>query len=199
MSNVVWHHHDVNVEVRSKMKGQKPCVFWFIGLSGSGKSTVSNIVEQMLTEQGRHTYLLDGDNVRHGLCGDLGFTDGARTENIRRVGEVSKLMIDAGLVVLSAFVSPFKADRHKVRELLPNGQFFEVFVDTPLEECERRDPKGMYKKARAGQIKDFTGIDSPFEVPTNAEIHIQTLGRTPEECALEVIEEWHALQGVVVA
>jgi len=199
MSNVVWHHHDVNVEVRSKMKDQKPCVFWFIGLSGSGKSTVSNIVEQMLTEQGRHTYLLDGDNVRHGLCGDLGFTDGARTENIRRVGEVSKLMIDAGLVVLSAFVSPFKADRHKVRELLPSGQFFEVFVDTPLEECERRDPKGMYKKARAGEIKDFTGIDSPFEVPTNAEIHIQTLGRTPEECALEVIEKWQALQGSVVA
>lgn len=170
--NIVWHNHHVTQEKRANQKQQKPCILWFTGLSGSGKSTVANAVEGLLYEQGKHTYLLDGDNVRHGLNKSLGFSEVDRIENIRRVGEVSKLFCDAGLIVLSAFISPFKADREIVRELSREGEFIEVFVDTPIEICEQRDPKGLYKKARAGEIKNFTGIDSPYEAPENPEVHI---------------------------
>ena len=170
--NIVWHNHYVTQEKRANLKQQKPCILWFTGLSGSGKSTVANAVEGLLYEQSKHTYLLDGDNVRHGLNKSLGFSEEDRIENIRRVGEVSKLFCDSGLIVLSAFISPFQADRDIVREMSRDGEFIEVFVDTPIEICEQRDPKGLYKKARAGEIKNFTGIDSPYEAPENPEVHI---------------------------
>lgn len=170
IDNIVWHQHEVDKARRSQAKGQVPKVIWLTGLSGSGKSTLANLLEKKLTEQGKHTYLLDGDNIRHGLCGDLGFGDQERVENIRRISEVAKLMTDAGLIVITAFISPFKADRAFCRNLLPEGEFIEVFVDTPLEVCEQRDPKGLYKKARQGDIKNFTGIDSDYETPENAEI-----------------------------
>ncbi|MGF1706559.1 adenylyl-sulfate kinase [Enterovibrio baiacu] len=172
--NVVWHKHAVDKQFRSEQKKQKPALLWFTGLSGSGKSTVAGALENKLAALGHHTYLLDGDNVRHGLCRDLGFSDQDRRENIRRVGEVAKLMSDAGLIVLSAFISPFREERQLVRELLPEGEFFEVYVDTPLEVCESRDPKGLYKKARAGEIKAFTGISSAYEAPEQPEIHLHT-------------------------
>lgn len=172
MSNIVWHAHAVDKESRAEQKGQKPLVIWFTGLSGAGKSTLAGALEQALAAQGKHTYLLDGDNVRHGLCGDLGFDDAARQENIRRVGEVAKLMVDAGLIVLTAFISPFRAERELVRNLLGADEFVEVFVDAPLAVCEERDPKGLYKKARAGEIKHFTGIDDPYETPLQPEIHL---------------------------
>jgi bifunctional enzyme CysN/CysC len=163
-------------------------VLWFTGLSGSGKSTIANIVEQALHKAGRPTYSLDGDNVRHGLCRDLGFTAADRVENIRRVGEVAKLFVDAGMIVLCSFISPFQAERRMVRDLLAPGEFTEVFVDTPIEACIARDPKGLYAKAQAGQIQNFTGISSPYEPPESPELHILTAGRTPEECAAEVLD-----------
>lgn len=171
--NIVWHDHHLSKEERSGIKGQKPCILWFTGLSGSGKSTVANAVEVKLAELQKHTYLLDGDNVRHGLNKDLGFSDEDRVENIRRIGEVSALFVDAGIVVLTAFISPFRQDRETVRALVKEGEFIEVFVDTPLEVCEQRDPKGLYVKARKGEIPEFTGISSPYEAPEQAEIHIK--------------------------
>ena len=173
-SNVVWHHHPVDQSVRADQKNQRPVVIWFTGLSASGKSTLAGALERILTLQGYHTYLLDGDNVRHGLNRDLGFSAADREENIRRVGELAKLMADAGLIVLTAFISPFTADRTFAREIVPDGQFVEVFVDASLDECRRRDPKGLYDKASRGEIKDFTGIDSPYEVPENPEIRIDS-------------------------
>jgi bifunctional enzyme CysN/CysC len=185
-SNVHWQALDVNKQARSLQKHQKPTVLWFTGLSGSGKSTIANLVEKRLHSLGMHTYILDGDNVRHGLNRDLGFTDEDRVENIRRVAEVAKLMADAGLIVLVSFISPFKSERQTARELMPKGEFVEVFVDTPLEECAARDPKGLYAKARRGELRNFTGIDSPYEAPETPEIHLQTTGRDTAELAKEV-------------
>ncbi|POD93232.1 adenylyl-sulfate kinase [Pectobacterium odoriferum] len=170
--NVVWHAHDVTRESRETLHGHQGVVIWFTGLSGSGKSTLAGALEQALHQRGVSTYLLDGDNVRHGLCRDLGFTDDDRRENIRRVGEVAKLMVDAGLVVLTAFISPHRAERKMVQDLLCEGQFIEVFVDTPLATCEARDPKGLYKKARAGELRNFTGIDSAYEAPEAPDSHL---------------------------
>ncbi|PPC63014.1 adenylyl-sulfate kinase [Pantoea sp. ICBG 1758] len=168
--NVVWHDHPVTRAAREQQHGHQGVVLWFTGLSGSGKSTVAGTLEQALHQLGVSTYLLDGDNVRHGLCRDLGFSDDDRRENIRRVGEVARLMVDAGLVVLTAFISPHRAERQMVRDLLGEGEFIEVFVDTPLAVCEARDPKGLYKKARAGELRNFTGIDSAYEAPEAADI-----------------------------
>ena len=170
--NVVWHAHAVTRADRQRQHGHQGVVLWFTGLSGSGKSTVAGALEQALHQLGVSTYLLDGDNVRHGLCRDLGFSDDDRKENIRRVGEVARLMVDAGLVVLTAFISPHRAERQMVRELLGAGEFIEVFVDTPLAICEARDPKGLYKKARAGELRNFTGIDAVYEAPSRPEIHL---------------------------
>jgi len=171
-NNVFWHHHPVDQSVRAKQKAQRPVVIWFTGLSASGKSTLAGALEGILTAQGYHTYLLDGDNVRHGLCGDLGFSDADRKENIRRVGEVAGLMADAGLIVMAAFISPFRVDRRMVREMLPAGQFVEVFMDASLKVCKARDPKGMYVKAERGEIKEFTGVDSPYEAPLEPEVRV---------------------------
>ncbi|HEY8614751.1 adenylyl-sulfate kinase, partial [Phenylobacterium sp.] len=181
--NIHWQALDVHKAARSAAKGQKARVVWFTGLSGAGKSTIANLVEKRLHAEGRHTYLLDGDNVRHGLNKDLGFTEEDRVENIRRVAEVAKLMVDAGLIVLVSFISPFRAERRMARELLEDREFVEVFVDTPLAEAEKRDVKGLYKKARAGELKNFTGIDSPYEPPETPEIRIDTTALTPEEAA----------------
>ncbi|MBL8651467.1 MAG: sulfate adenylyltransferase subunit CysN, partial [Sphingopyxis sp.] len=181
--NVHWQATDIDRDAHAALKNQKPALLWFTGLSGSGKSTIANLVEKKLHRMNRHSFLLDGDNVRHGLNKDLGFTEADRIENIRRVGEVAKLMTDAGLIVITAFISPFKAERDMVRAMLPQGEFVEIFVDTPLEEAERRDVKGLYKKARAGQLKNFTGIDSPYEAPEDAEIRIDTTAMTPDEAA----------------
>ena len=186
--NIVWHEHPVDKSIRSFMKKQRPCLLWFTGLSGSGKSTIAGAVESKLAERLQHTYLMDGDNVRHGLCGDLAFSEEDRNENIRRVGEVANLMVDSGLIVLTAFISPFKVNREVVRGMLKEGEFIEVFIDTPIAECEKRDPKGLYKKARAGEIKDFTGIDSPYEAPENAEIVIKNIDISIDDAANEVIE-----------
>jgi bifunctional enzyme CysN/CysC len=185
-SNISWHEMSVNKDTRSKLNEQKPCVIWFTGLSGSGKSTIANILEQKLHLINKRTYLLDGDNVRHGLNKDLGFTDTDRVENIRRVGEVSKLMVDAGLIALVSFISPFRSERKMARDLMQEGEFIEIFISTSLEECERRDPKGLYKKVREGQLKNFTGIDSAYEKPDSAEIILNTQQSSPEEL-VEVI------------
>ncbi len=185
--NIVWHNYAVNKSQRSEQKGHKPVILWFTGFSGSGKSTVAGALESALHQQGVHTYLLDGDNVRHGLCNDLGFSDEDRVENIRRVGELSKLMVDAGLVVLTAFISPFQAERDMVRKLVSDGEFIEVFLDTPLDVCEQRDPKGLYKKARAGEIKHFTGIDSDYQVPVNPEIRIDTSANSLEQSVQQLV------------
>jgi adenylyl-sulfate kinase len=185
--NIVWHNYAVNKSQRSEQKGHKPVILWFTGFSGSGKSTVAGALESALHLQGVHTYLLDGDNVRHGLCKDLGFNDEDRVENIRRVGELSKLMVDAGLVVLTAFISPFQAERDMVRNLVGDGEFIEVFLDTPLDVCEQRDPKGLYKKARAGEIKHFTGIDSDYQVPVNPEIRIDTSANSLEQSVQQLV------------
>jgi bifunctional enzyme CysN/CysC len=185
--NVHWQALDVNKRARAERKGQQPCVLWFTGLSGAGKSTIANLVEKKLHARGRHTYLLDGDNVRHGLNKDLGFTDAARVENIRRVAEVARLMVDAGLVVLVSFISPFKAEREMARALVAEGEFFEVFVDVPLAVAEERDPKGLYKKARRGDLRNFTGIDSPYEAPEAPEIRIAAAELGPEVAADVVI------------
>ncbi|MGL4206577.1 MAG: adenylyl-sulfate kinase [Aeromonadaceae bacterium] len=187
--NIVWHSHHIDKAARSAQKGHKPALLWFTGLSGSGKSTLAGALEAELVRRGIHTYLLDGDNVRHGLCSDLGFATADRQENLRRVGEVAKLMVDAGLVVLAAFVSPYRAERAAIRARLPEGEFVEVFVDTPLSECEERDPKGLYKKARAGEIKHFTGIDDPYEAPEQAEVHLHNHGVSVEDGVAQLLAQ----------
>jgi bifunctional enzyme CysN/CysC len=181
--NIQWQHLEVDRAAHAALKRQQPKVVWFTGLSGAGKSTIANLVEKKLHHLGRHTFLLDGDNLRHGLNRDLGFSDADRVENVRRAGEVARLMADAGLIVLCAFISPFRAERRMVRELMPEGDFIEVFVDVPLAEAERRDPKGLYRKARSGVLPNFTGIDSPYEVPEYAEIRIDTTAFSAEEAA----------------
>ena len=188
-SNVHWQAVDVHKKIRATQKHQHPKILWFTGLSGSGKSTIANLVEKKLHVMGKHTYFLDGDNVRQGLNKDLGFTDVDRVENIRRVGEVARLMVDAGLIVLTAFISPFQAERQMVRGMVGDGEFIEVFVDTPLEVCEARDVKGLYKKARAGDLKNFTGIDSPYEMPESAEIHVNTVDNSADEAAEYIVEK----------
>ena len=195
--NIHLQHVDVDKATRGAMKGQKPCVLWFTGLSGAGKSTLANQLEKRLNALGRHTYLLDGDNVRHGLNKDLGFTEADRVENIRRVAEVAKLMVDAGLIVLTAFISPFRSERRMARGLLEDGEFIEIFVDTPIAVAEERDPKGLYKKARRGEIKNFTGIDSPYEAPENAEIRIDTSGRDIEQTVDEMMQRLRDL-GILI-
>ena len=187
-SNISWHKMSINKKTRSELNSQKPCVVWFTGLSGSGKSTIANILEQKLHTIGKRTYLLDGDNVRHGLNKDLGFTDTDRVENIRRVAEVSKLMVDAGLITLVSFISPFKSERQMARDLLSADEFFEIFINTPLEECEKRDPKGLYKKARAGELKNFTGIDSLYEEPENPDLILNTSSGNAEELTDQIIK-----------
>ncbi|MFL6762573.1 MAG: sulfate adenylyltransferase subunit CysN [Sphingomicrobium sp.] len=187
--NIHRQHLDVSRETHAALKGQRPAVLWFTGLSGAGKSTIANLVEKKLAAFGRHTFLLDGDNVRHGLNRDLGFTEADRIENIRRVGEVARLMADAGLIVLTAFISPFRAEREMVRTMLPEGEFIEVFIDTPLAEAEKRDAKGLYAKARAGELKNFTGIDSPYEAPESPEIRIDTTALSAEAAADLIVKE----------
>jgi bifunctional enzyme CysN/CysC len=186
--NVHWQALDVSRDVHAKLKNQEPVVLWFTGLSGAGKSTIANLVEKKLVRMNRHTFLLDGDNVRHGLNRDLGFTEADRVENIRRVGEVAKLMTDAGLIVITAFISPFRAERKLVREMMAAGEFVEIHIDTPLGVAESRDVKGLYKKARGGQLKNFTGIDSPYEAPENPEIRIDTTQMTPEQAADLIVD-----------
>ncbi len=187
-TNIHWQALDVNKDARAVAKGQRPCVLWLTGLSGAGKSTIANLVEKKLHLAGRHTYLLDGDNVRHGLNRDLGFTDADRVENIRRVAETAKLFVDAGLIVLVSFISPFRSERDMARELLARGEFFEVHVNVPLEVAEARDPKGLYKKARAGAIAHFTGIDSPYEPPLAPDLYLDTTGAGAEELADRIVE-----------
>jgi bifunctional enzyme CysN/CysC len=186
-TNIAWQPLSVGKDERSALKHQKPCILWFTGLSGAGKSTIANIVDQKLFAMSHHTMLLDGDNVRHGLNRDLGFTEADRVENIRRVGEVAKLMLDGGLIVICSFISPYKAERDMVRNLVGDGEFFEVFVDTPIDECAKRDPKGLYSKAKAGKIKNFTGVDAPYEAPGAPEIHLQTVAQQPERLADQVL------------
>lgn len=185
--NTVWHEQVITKEQRSAQKNQKPCLLWYTGLSGSGKSTVANAVDAMLFDMGCHSYLLDGDNVRHGLNGDLGFSDDERVENIRRISEVAKLFCDSGLIVSTAFISPFASDRAMAKEKLSEGEFIEVFIDTPIAVCESRDPKGLYKKARAGEIKHFTGIDSDYDIPQSPEIHVKTAEQSIDQCAKQIV------------
>lgn len=190
-TNVVWHSHPVDRNIRAEQKSQRPLVIWFTGLSASGKSTIAGALEEVLTDQGYHTYLLDGDNVRHGLCRDLGFSDADRQENIRRVGEVANLLADSGLMVLAAFISPFRADRQIVREILPEGQFIEVFVDTSIDVCRDRDPKGLYARADRGEIKQFTGVDSPYEAPDAAELRIDAGKLSVPEAVNALLDYMH--------
>ena len=185
--NIIWHDHHVTQEERSKLKEQKPCILWFTGLSGSGKSTIANAVEMKLHELNKHTYLLDGDNIRMGLNKGLSFSDEDRVENIRRIGEVSKLFVDAGTIVLTAFISPFQKERDIVRDLVEDGEFIEVFINTPLEVCESRDPKGLYEKVRKGEIPNFTGISSPYEAPIKADIEVKTDKISLEESVEKII------------
>jgi adenylyl-sulfate kinase len=186
--NIVWQQQHITRADRAAAKRQQPCLLWFTGLSGAGKSTIANALDRALFERGYHTYLLDGDNIRHGLSRDLGFSPEHRVENIRRIGEVSKLFTDAGLIVLSAFISPYASDRALVRNLFPDGEFIEVFMDTPLATCEARDPKGLYKKARAGSIKQFTGIDSPYERPVAAELVLDTSQLDVAACVQRLLD-----------
>jgi bifunctional enzyme CysN/CysC len=188
-SNIHWQALTIGREERAALKEQSAAVLWLTGLSGAGKSTIADVLEKKLLAAGRHTMLLDGDNVRHGLNRDLGFTDADRVENIRRVGEVARLMSEAGLVVICSFISPFRAERQMVRELTAPTTFLEIFVDTPLDECIRRDPKGLYAKAQAGRIENFTGLDSPYEAPQGPEIRVATVGGTPEAAADRIIDE----------
>jgi bifunctional enzyme CysN/CysC len=188
-SDIHWHRLDVHKEARAAMNGQKPVVLWFTGLSGAGKSTIANLVEKYLHAQGRHTMSLDGDNVRHGLNRDLGFSEADRVENIRRVAEVSKLFVEAGLIVLVSFISPYRAERMLARDCVAEDEFLEIFVDTPVEECRRRDPKGLYRRADAGQIRNFTGVDAPYEAPLDPEIRLPTLSAAPEALAERVVDE----------
>jgi len=187
-NNLHRQYTDVNTAARARIKHQKPACLWFTGLSGSGKSTIANLVDRQLHAAGRHTFILDGDNVRLGLNRDLGFTDEDRVENIRRVAEVARLMVDAGLIVIVSFISPFLSERNMARALFDPGEFIEIFVDTPLEECEHRDPKGLYAKARAGKIKMFTGIDSPYEVPEHPELCVKTVGSTANDLARSIVD-----------
>jgi bifunctional enzyme CysN/CysC len=187
-ANLHWQSLDVDKRARARALGQAPRCIWFTGLSGSGKSTLANLLEKRLHAQGRHTYLLDGDNVRHGLNRDLGFTEADRVENVRRVAEVARLMVDAGLVVIVSFISPFRAERRTARALFEPDEFVEVFVDAPLEECERRDPKGLYAKARRGELSNMTGIDSPYEAPEKPEVHVRTVGIAPDASLREILE-----------
>jgi bifunctional enzyme CysN/CysC len=187
--NLTYQSFDVNRQVRAKQKGQTPQIVWFTGLSGSGKSSIANMLEKRLTAEGRHAYILDGDNVRHGLNKDLGFTEAARVENIRRVAEVARLMADAGLIVLVSFISPFENERRLAREIAGDISFVEIYVNTPLEVCEKRDPKGLYRRARAGEIKNFTGIDSPFEPPSAPQLVLHGAQKEPAELADE-LHEW---------
>jgi bifunctional enzyme CysN/CysC len=188
-TNIQWQELFIDKGARAGLKGQKPCVLWFTGLSGAGKSTIANTLEKRLHAMGRHTYLLDGDNIRHGLNKDLGFTDVDRVENIRRVAEAAKLFVDAGLIVMVSFISPFRSERRMARDLLQDGEFIEIFVDTPLEVCEARDPKGLYRKARAGLISNFTGIDSLYEAPEAPELTLDTKRSNPEALAEAVMAE----------
>lgn len=188
-SNIHWHHLDVSKEARALLNGQKPAVLWFTGLSGAGKSTIANLVEKQLLAMGRHTMTLDGDNVRHGLNRDLGFSEADRVENIRRIAEVSKLFVEAGLIVLVSFISPYRNERMLARECVEDGEFLEIYVDTPVDECRRRDPKGLYQKADSGQIRNFTGVDAPYEAPLDPEIRLPTLDGSPEDLAAKVIDE----------
>ncbi len=198
-SYLIWHSHKVKREDRERIKNQKGCVLWFTGLSGSGKSTIANEVECALNQRGYHTYLLDGDNLRHGLNRDLGFSYEDRVENIRRVAEVAKLFVEAGIIVLVAFISPFLKEREKAKEIIGRDNFIEIFVDTPLEECIKRDPKGLYRKAINGEITKFTGIDSPYEPPENPDIHIKTMEMSVEHSVkliLNFLEEKGFLTGI---
>jgi adenylyl-sulfate kinase len=185
--NIVYHHHQITRKEREKLNGHRSCVVWFTGLSGSGKSTLAGAVEEKLTGMGIHTYLLDGDNIRHGLNSNLDFSEAGRKENIRRIGEVARLFVDAGIVTLTAFVSPFREDRNRVRSIMKEGDFIEVFVNCPLEVCEQRDTKGLYKRARAGLINDFTGISSPYEPPLNPEIEVHTQQQSIEESVSNIL------------
>ena len=195
-ANLTWHGAELDTDARRALLGARGAVLWFTGLSGSGKSTVTRRVERMLLERGVFAYVLDGDNVRHGLCRDLGFSPADRTENIRRIGEVTKLFADAQVLVMAAFVSPQRADRDAVRAILPEGAFVEVFVDTPLEVCAARDPKGLYQRAFAGEIPEFTGVSAPYEAPLRPEIHLLTDGREVDDCAAEVVG-WLEQRGYV--
>jgi adenylylsulfate kinase len=187
-ANVVWHHATVTRKRREEMNGHRSVILWFTGLSGAGKSTLAHAVEEALHKQGCHTLVLDGDNVRHGLCSDLGFSSGDRIENIRRVGELAKLFVEGGVIVLTAFISPFRSDRERVRSLVPHGDFLEVHCLCSLEVCEKRDVKGMYKRARAGEIKDFTGISSPYEVPEVPELTVETGALSIEQSVAKVMQ-----------
>ena len=188
-ANVVWHHATVTRSRREAQNGHRGAIIWFTGLSGSGKSTLAHGVEEALHQQGCRTFVLDGDNVRHGLCGDLGFSNKDRQENIRRIGEVAKLFMEAGVIVLAAFISPYRADRERVRGMVGLGNFIEIYCDASIEVCEARDVKGMYKKARAGQIAEFTGISSPYEAPENPELTVNTGGSELDNCVRQVIDE----------
>ncbi|GAB4145695.1 MAG: adenylyl-sulfate kinase [Planctomycetaceae bacterium] len=187
-TNITWHEHHVSKEERIQLNGHRGAVLWFTGLSASGKSTIANTVDHLLHSKGIHSFVLDGDNVRHGLNKNLGFSAEDRAENIRRIGEVAKLFADAGIMTLTAFISPYRADRDAVRDLLDDGEFVEIFVDASLETCEKRDPKGLYKKARAGEIKGFTGIDDPYEAPENAELVLDADTKSIDDLAAEVVE-----------
>lgn len=187
-ANVVWHHATVTRERRERLNGHKSVILWFTGLSGAGKSTLAHAVEERLHRMGCRTFVFDGDNVRHGLCSDLGFSANDRVENIRRVGEMTKLFLEAGVIALTAFISPFRSDRERVRSLVPHGEFLEIYCRCPVEVCETRDVKGLYRRARAGEIKDFTGISSPYEEPLDAELVVDTGSKGLDECAGEVID-----------
>lgn len=187
-SNITWHGALVSRDERQRALGERGCVLWFTGLSGSGKSTIARRLEQLLLERGYHAYVLDGDNVRFGLNKDLGFSPADRAENIRRIGEVARLFADGCVIAITAFISPYRADRDQVRAMLPAGDFLECFIDTPIEECEARDPKGLYAKARAGQIAEFTGISAPYEAPERPELVVSTRGRTVDQSALEIVD-----------
>ncbi|WP_052417516.1 adenylyl-sulfate kinase [Cellvibrio mixtus] len=192
--NIRWQDVTLDKNTRAKMKAQVPCCIWLTGLSGAGKSTIANLLEQRLFEQNHHTYLLDGDNLRHGLNQDLGFTEIDRAENIRRVAEVSKLMVDAGLIVIASFISPFEAERQMARRLFAEGEFIEVYIATPLAECEKRDTKGLYAKARRGELKNFTGIDSAYEPPENPEVVVDTCNLSADACVDKIISTLRVLR-----
>ena len=187
-SNVVWHHATVTRQRRESQNGHRGAVIWITGLSGAGKSTIAHAVEERLYGLGCRTFVLDGDNVRHGLCSDLGFSDADRSENLRRIGEVAKLFLDAGIISLTAFISPFRQDRERVRSIIPHGDFLEVYARCPLEVCEERDVKGLYRRARAGEIREFTGIDSPYEEPVNPELILETDRYSLDQCVDQVLE-----------
>lgn len=195
-TNVTWHHGEVPAEARTRLLGHRPACLWLTGLSGSGKSTIARRVEKKLVDRGVHAYVLDGDNVRHGLNADLGFAPEDRVENIRRIGEVARLFVDSGTIVVAAFISPYRKDRERVRALFEEGTFVEVHVATPVEECERRDPKGLYQRARAGEIAQFTGISAPYEAPPSPELRLDTVGKSIDVSADEVVA-WLTAQGLL--